>query len=431
MSWGGLQLTRLGQDLNAKILLGQIDLKIVKVAAGDGMLMGSPVNLTNMVNEILSLPITSTKRLPDGTALFSTLLSNEELANGFFFREIGVWAQDPDLGEILYSYDYYGSDPQWIPSGGGATLIKAKYNLGMKIDNALNVIIKLDEDLQFMTRDELINTISQPNGITPLDVTGKVPLAHLPPIDSGGVKSVNGLMPEASGNVEVMAINVRQEDNFSVQWHQEQQEDKLASLIDNLQEQSIDNLILNSIWPELTESTTTARKLYIPQLTSMDQLINRQLFIRALVAGNSGAITLQINDFSPVSLWFADENNQINITTGARTAWIRPNLVYIVAYDGNRFVVSALNYFRADTQAAGLTVHADNLTTDSTNMSLAANQGMAIKGLISENSAQIAIIWDALFNNLTENPFMVTFNNLTGVNLQQGIWNNTAARLEC
>ena len=217
MAWNGLQITRRGQDLNAKILLGQTELTITRVVVGDGVATGSVVNLTDLVHETLPMPITSSKRLPDGTALFSTLLSNEELAVGFFFREIGVFATDPDLGDILYSYDYYGTDPQWIPASGGATLIKAKYNLGMKISSAMDVVIKLDEDLQFMTRDELASLVGAQGGIAPLDAEGKVPLEHLPPIDAGGVKTVNGVEADEEGDVMLGAGDILLNDGQTVE----------------------------------------------------------------------------------------------------------------------------------------------------------------------------------------------------------------------
>lgn len=39
--------------------------------------------------------------------------------------------------------------------------------------------------------------------VATLDIDGKVPLAQLPPIDSGGVKSVNNKLPDSSGNVVI------------------------------------------------------------------------------------------------------------------------------------------------------------------------------------------------------------------------------------
>jgi hypothetical protein len=51
--------------------------------------------------------------------------------------------------------------------------------------------------------------------------------------------------------------------------------------------------------------------------------------------------------------------------------------------------------------------------------------------IVSQNSADIAQIKDALFSDITGNPFQVTFANLDGVELISGIWNNVLNRIEC
>ena len=431
MAWNGLQITRRGQDLNAKILLGQTELTITRVAAGDGTATGSVVNLTDLVHETLPMPITSSKRLPDGTALFSTLLSNEELTTGFFFREIGVFASDPDLGDILYSYDYYGTDPQWIPAAGGATLIKAKYNLGMKISSAMDVVIKLDEDLQFMTRDELASLVGEPDGIAPLDAEGKVPLMHLPPIDAGGVKTVNGVEPDGAGDVTLGANSILRTDNFSVESHQGLQDNAIVALQETTTTEQTFNAISSMVWSEEPETTSASRVVKIDVVDVLYDLIFRPLAIRAVVNGVSDEeVTLTVNALDPMPIIFAPIVGAEAETTSTDN-WVRAGFIYELMFNGTAFVLSNPQLRDATDEHFGLTRVIDNITTDTGSLALSARQGGMLAGRIAENSAQIAIVWEALFTNLTENPFMVTFQNLTGVNVVQGMWNSTAARLEC
>ena len=43
----------------------------------------------------------------------------------------------------------------------------------------------------------------------------------------------------------------------------------------------------------------------------------------------------------------------------------------------------------------------------------------------------IATLWDAVFSEITTNPFQITFADLTGITLTAGIWNSGLQRLEC
>jgi RNAse (barnase) inhibitor barstar len=50
---------------------------------------------------------------------------------------------------------------------------------------------------------------------------------------------------------------------------------------------------------------------------------------------------------------------------------------------------------------------------------------------VQDNTAKIQTLWDALFSDITTNPFTVSFADLSGVNMTAGIWNATLQRVEC
>ena len=52
-----------------------------------------------MVHEVMELPIKTTKIMGGGTMVMYCLLDNTNLADGFFAREIGIFATDPDTQE--------------------------------------------------------------------------------------------------------------------------------------------------------------------------------------------------------------------------------------------------------------------------------------------------------------------------------------------
>lgn len=50
---------------------------------------------------------------------------------------------------------------------------------------------------------------------------------------------------------------------------------------------------------------------------------------------------------------------------------------------------------------------------------------------VSDNTSKIATLWDAVFSNITGNPFTAAFTSLAGFNVTAGVYNATQKRLEC
>ena len=50
---------------------------------------------------------------------------------------------------------------------------------------------------------------------------------------------------------------------------------------------------------------------------------------------------------------------------------------------------------------------------------------------VGQNTSKIATLWDAVFSDITSNPFQITFADLTGITLKSGVWNASLQRLEC
>lgn len=50
---------------------------------------------------------------------------------------------------------------------------------------------------------------------------------------------------------------------------------------------------------------------------------------------------------------------------------------------------------------------------------------------VENHETRVQRLEDGLFNNITGNPFLITFGNLEGVILTKGIWNKALQRIEC
>ena len=133
-------ITSAGLLLIAKGAAGA-PIKYTRIVLGDGFLESeqTPHNLSGVVSPQVSIEITKFKFNNDGTAIIGGLFSNKDLNDGFYYRELGLYAEDPDIGEILYCYGNCGDAAEWIPPTGGATIIEKTIDIITMIGAATNV----------------------------------------------------------------------------------------------------------------------------------------------------------------------------------------------------------------------------------------------------------------------------------------------------
>ncbi|CAM4109953.1 phage tail protein [Mesobacillus thioparans] len=151
--FGSLILTNNGKNLQSKAQSGTV-LRFTKIGVGDGRLNGSAIpSLNNLINLKKSLQIQKLKSYPDGKAVVGSVLLNQDIASGFYFRELGVFAQDPDLGEILYCYANAGDLGEYIPAGGGPDVIEKVIDIFTLVGNATNVTAIIDTSVVYETQE--------------------------------------------------------------------------------------------------------------------------------------------------------------------------------------------------------------------------------------------------------------------------------------
>ena len=150
---GGLFFTNRGKALQAKAVAGT-QLNFTRIGVGDGQLGSQDISdLTALIDEIKSLSITSIKVLTGGIAAIKGVLTNQGLATGFYFRELGLFATDPDLGEILYCYGNAGALAEYIPADSGAEILEKTIGINSIIGNATNITATINESLVYETPD--------------------------------------------------------------------------------------------------------------------------------------------------------------------------------------------------------------------------------------------------------------------------------------
>lgn len=117
----GTVITNKGVALIAKLLASGQELIFTRAAVGTGRLPGgfSPQNMTGLVKYKKDGDIAACSSSGDiASVIFQ--ISSIGVTEGFTVTEVGLFATDPDDGEILYSYMDLSEDPQYIYAEGGA-----------------------------------------------------------------------------------------------------------------------------------------------------------------------------------------------------------------------------------------------------------------------------------------------------------------------
>lgn len=142
-NWNGLQLTNKGIALQAKVQAGT-ELEITKLKLGSGVVpSGTDIKtLTDLITPEQNLGIGGKEAVDDYCKISSTI-SNTGLEAGYYVRELGVFAQDPDDGEILYMYTTDGA-PDYLPAGGGSTVISQEFSVMIAVDDTDNIVVDID-----------------------------------------------------------------------------------------------------------------------------------------------------------------------------------------------------------------------------------------------------------------------------------------------
>jgi len=121
-----------------------------KIVLGDGFLTeGQQIrDLTNVVHQVVELDITKCTVNSNGKAVIGGTFDNREVSAGFYFRELALFAADPDNvgSEVLYCYGNAGNLAEFIPAGGGTTIVEKTIDIVAAIGSSENVSAVIDTD---------------------------------------------------------------------------------------------------------------------------------------------------------------------------------------------------------------------------------------------------------------------------------------------
>ena len=154
MSFEKVYITRKGSILAAKTLEGK-KVEFDHAEIGSGTLTEDPRDRTSLVTKVLQCDINNIVITAENQAQISFLFKNIDAPNSFYFREIGLYAIDPDTKEkVLYAYTNAGNTAEYITNS-STELIEKNIDITIVIDNTENINIILDPTQILVTEREL------------------------------------------------------------------------------------------------------------------------------------------------------------------------------------------------------------------------------------------------------------------------------------
>ena len=180
-----MTLTNAGQALQTKVLAGAT-LTFTRIALGDGQLNGQPIApLTALISQKATVEVDSVRVVNTSTAQVAGFFSNADISTGFWWRETGVFAQDPDVGEILYGYTNAGDAGDYIPTVADTRIEKYIY-CSIAVANADTVNITIPSSDTYIPMSQK----GAAGGVATLDSGGKVPMEQLPAGQNSGLATL-------------------------------------------------------------------------------------------------------------------------------------------------------------------------------------------------------------------------------------------------
>ena len=220
------RLTNYGRELIARSQATGKKLQYVKLVTGDGKLDNQNIDtMTSVIAPKLECPFTSNGEfVGDGQFRIEFAVGNSTLTNGFFARELGVYANlegESDAAAKLIAYSNGGNYASYIPSK--ETPINSKvFSLDVVIGNSTNVTVK-KIDAAYLTRGALDAHSRDTSAHAPITdqikaILGSANWKDAPASTLVTIKNLLGQGAIVASKLDANAGFVKFANGFTIQW---------------------------------------------------------------------------------------------------------------------------------------------------------------------------------------------------------------------
>ena len=105
-----------GVSLIGKVLAGRCSMKYTRAAAGSGQIPEglTPKTMMEPAGYVMDAMIAAVTNPVDGECQVTVQIKSDNVAAGFYLTNIVLFAEDPDEGEVPFTYLSLENEPEWI-----------------------------------------------------------------------------------------------------------------------------------------------------------------------------------------------------------------------------------------------------------------------------------------------------------------------------
>ena len=222
--WSNATMTDVGAALQAKVNAGKTKLTFTKIKVGSGVNATNPLVLTDVISskwETTNFVV----KLEGKIVSVDTVITNTGVHEAFRMSEIGLFAQDPDKGEILYAY-LTDPEPDRMPAESGSVVVSQELTIGMVFSNTGNVSLTVNMGA-LATREQLTEAVKQHNtdisshpAITAMiaKILGATNWQENPVATLKDIKNLLGMGGIVASKLDANAGFVKFANSFTIQW---------------------------------------------------------------------------------------------------------------------------------------------------------------------------------------------------------------------
>lgn len=222
--WSNATMTDVGAALQAKVNAGKTKLTFTKIKVGSGVNATNPLALTDVISskwETTNFVV----KLEGKIVSVDTVITNTGVHEAFRMSEIGLFAQDPDKGEILYAY-LTDPEPDRMPAESGSVVVSQELTIGMVFSNTGNVSLTVNMGA-LVTREQLTEAVKQHNtdisshpAITAMiaKILGATNWQENPVATLKDIKNLLGMGGIVASKLDANAGFVKFSNGFTIQW---------------------------------------------------------------------------------------------------------------------------------------------------------------------------------------------------------------------
>ena len=136
-------ITKNGRELMAKLLAGGTTTKFTKVSISSTVYQDSQLEALTSLSNVKMTTDAQSHSNNNATVMVASAFENTGLSNGFDVNTVGLYALDPNKGEILYSVSS-ALIKGYMPADTGISKSGFNFKLFVEVGNASNVNLVVD-----------------------------------------------------------------------------------------------------------------------------------------------------------------------------------------------------------------------------------------------------------------------------------------------